>query len=104
MKKGQWVHVPKFNILGRWEPKLQLIRENAKNRGFSTGPTPGRQKFSLFFSKTLVWDYLGTFKTLTACPPDITPKKCLYTGRIEKDRFVRGRNSDTLKGQEAQNI
>ena len=25
-------------------------------------------------------------------------------GRIEKDRFVRGRNSDTLEGQEAQNI
>ena len=25
-------------------------------------------------------------------------------GRIEKNRFVRGRNSDTLKGQEAQNI
>ena len=28
----------------------------------------------------------------------------MIKGRIEKDRFVRGRNSDTLKGQEAQNI
>ena len=58
---------------------MSTSRENAKNCGFLTGPTPGCQKFSLFLSKTLVWGSFGTLKTLTACPPDITPKKCLYT-------------------------
>ena len=47
-------------------------RENVKNRRFLTGPTPGRQKFSLFFSKFLVLDYLATFKPVPGCPPDMT--------------------------------
>ena len=62
----------------------------AGSNGFSPVPTP-------------------TPPSLNGCSlpeDDIIPKKgtVIHQGRIEKDHFVRGRNSDTLKGQEAQNI
>ena len=49
MKKSQWIHVAKFKSLGARGQNDNSLEENAKKRGFSTRPTPGRQKFSFFF-------------------------------------------------------
>ena len=68
---------------------------------------------------TEVWDAIGekeriekkkcnlifsNVKETNSLQNDEAAVKTIVKGRIEKDRFVRGRNSDTLKGQEAQNI
>ena len=65
----------------------QLTCKNTKNRRFLTDPTPGRQKFSLFFSVTLVWGHLGSFWTMPSWPPTITPEKCLYPLPLPLENF-----------------
>ena len=70
MKKGEWVHESKFDSLGAGS---QNDNSPPKMHAFLTGLTSGRQKFSLFYSKTLVWDPLATFKPVPSCPPDIIP-------------------------------
>ena len=74
MKKGYWVHGAKFNSLGAGSQKVNLPAKTLKIAVFRPGPPQDVKNFP-FFSKTLVWDSFRTFKTLTACPPDIT----LYT-------------------------
>ena len=73
MKKGRWVHGPKFNILGARSQNVNLPVKTLKIAVFRPGPPQDVKNFHFFLSKTLVWDSFATFKTLTACPPDITP-------------------------------
>ena len=60
MKKGHWIHGPKFYILGAGSQNANLPAKMLKIAVFRPGPPPGRQKVS-FFSGTLVWGHLGTF-------------------------------------------